>query len=100
MSWTVETLNEVVENELLSLPVDMRARFVRIAQLIESVGLENVREPHVKHIDDILWEIRMKGKMVSLERYMFSASKTGCRCTSFCEKNTKNTTERNQVNIK
>jgi len=62
MTWTVETLNEVVENELLSLPVDMRARFVRIAQLIESVGLENVREPHVKHIDDILWEIRMKGK--------------------------------------
>ena len=40
----------------------MRARFIRIAQLIETVGLENVREPHIKHLENKLWEIRLKGK--------------------------------------
>ena len=40
----------------------MRARLVRISELIESVGLSNVREPHVRHIRGQLWEIRLKGK--------------------------------------
>lgn len=58
MEWTVETLNTTVDKELAALPVDMRARFSRIAFLIESVGLEQVREPHVKHLEGPLWEIR------------------------------------------
>jgi phage-related protein len=62
MAWTVETLNETVDAELAALPVDMRARFVRVAELIESMGLPNVREPHVKHIRGPLWEMRLKGK--------------------------------------
>jgi len=40
----------------------MRAKFTRIAFLIESVGLERVGEPHIKHIEGALWEIRMTGK--------------------------------------
>ena len=55
MPWSVETLNETVDAELAELPADMRARLVRVAGLIESVGLPNVKEPHV-------WEIRLKGK--------------------------------------
>ena len=35
---------------------------MRIALLIESVGLEHVREPHVKHLQGPLWEMRMIGK--------------------------------------
>lgn len=62
MNWTVETLNETVDRELEALPVDMRARFVRIAELIESLGLEKVGAPHVRHLEGSLWEIRMKGK--------------------------------------
>lgn len=62
MAWTVETLNETVDVELAELPPDMRARLVRIAQLIESVGLPNVKEPHVRHVRGQLWEIRLKGK--------------------------------------
>jgi len=62
MAWTVETLNETVDSELTALPVDMRARFVRVAELIESMGLPNVREPHVKHVRGPLWEMRLKGK--------------------------------------
>ena len=62
MAWTVETLNEAVDAELADLPADMRARLVRIAELIEGVGLPNVREPHVKHIRGTIWEIRLTGK--------------------------------------
>ena len=62
MGWTVETLNDTVDGELADLPEKMRARFVRIAELIEAVGLPNVREPHVKHIRDSIWEIRLKGR--------------------------------------
>ena len=62
MAWTVETLNETVDAELAELPPDMRARLVRISELIESVGLPNVREPHVRHVRGQLWEIRLKGK--------------------------------------
>jgi len=62
MAWTVETLNETVDAELAALPVDMRARFVRVAELIEATGLANVREPHVKHVRGPLWEMRLKGK--------------------------------------
>jgi phage-related protein len=61
VGWTVETLNDTVDGELADLPEEMQARFVRIAELIEAVGLPNVREPHVKHIRDSIWEIRLKG---------------------------------------
>jgi phage-related protein len=40
----------------------MRARFSRLGELIEAVGLPNVGEPHVKHIQGPIWEIRLKGK--------------------------------------
>ena len=60
--WAVETLNSVVDAELAELPADLRARFVRIASLIEEFGLEQVREPHVKHLQGALWEMRLKGR--------------------------------------
>jgi len=62
MTWTVESLNEVVDAELEALPADMRARFVYISGLIEEFGLERVREPHVRHLRGPLWEMRMKGR--------------------------------------
>lgn len=62
MGWTVETLNATVGEELEALPADMRARFVRIAELIAAVGLERVGAPHIKHLTGPLWEMRMKGK--------------------------------------
>jgi len=45
-----------------ALPADMRARLVRISELIESVRVLNAKEPHVRHIRGQLWEIRLKGK--------------------------------------
>jgi len=62
MPWKVEILNDTVEQELNALPADMRARFTRIVQLIENFGIQNVGMPHVRHLQDKLWEMRMKGK--------------------------------------
>ena len=59
MQWRVE-LHEEAASELRALPPDLRARFLRIARLIEEFGPHAVREPHVKPIDGKLWEIRMK----------------------------------------
>src|SRR5262249_33821860 len=44
------------------LPEDMRGRLARIARLIEEKGLERVGEPHVKHLQGRLWEMRLKGR--------------------------------------
>jgi phage-related protein len=38
------------------------ARLVRISELIASVGLPNVKEPHVRRVRGPLWDIRLKGK--------------------------------------
>lgn len=74
MAWTVETLNETVDAELDDLPADMRARLVRVSELIESVGLPNVKEPHVRHVRGPLWEIRLKGK-AGIARALYAAVK-------------------------
>ena len=50
MAWSVETLDQRVDDELLALPADMQARFFKIGELIEAKGLGGVREPHLKHL--------------------------------------------------
>ncbi len=62
MNWHVEVLNEIVQSELDELPMDMRARLTWIVGLISQVGLETVREPHVKHLEGKLWEMRLTGR--------------------------------------
>lgn len=62
MGWSVEFLNEEVRSELAALPTGIRASFERIVRLIQSHGLERVREPYVKHLEGPLWEMRMKGR--------------------------------------
>jgi phage-related protein len=77
VAWTVETLNATVDAELAELPADMRARLVRISELIGSVGLPNVTEPHVRHIRGPLWEIRLKGK-AGIARALYVTAKEQC----------------------
>ncbi len=62
MTWTVETLNTTVDDELDALHDDMKARFVHISSLIESVDLDKLGRPHVRHLDGPLWEIRLRGR--------------------------------------
>ncbi len=60
--WKVETLNAAVTAELNAMPDEMLAKFRRIGELIQAHGIERVREPHVKHIEGRLWEIRLIGR--------------------------------------
>jgi phage-related protein len=60
MRWTVETFSAAVDAEIEALPASLRARLVRLMETIEAVGLENMREPHVRHLDGKLWELRAK----------------------------------------
>lgn len=40
----------------------MRAQLTRILAMIEEFGLDRIREPHVKHLQGALWEMRLKGR--------------------------------------
>lgn len=60
MQWTVETLGPDVDAEIEALPPGLQARVIRLMEMIEAVGLEQVHEPHVKHIEGKLWELRAK----------------------------------------
>ena len=48
--------------ELDALPPDIRAKFLRIAEMLEAFGQFQIREPYVKPLGEKLFEIRMKGK--------------------------------------
>ena len=60
--WSVVFVNEQVREELEALPKDIMASFLRISRLIQSEGLERMREPYVNHLEGRLWEMRMRGR--------------------------------------
>ena len=62
MAWAVATLNEIVDAEVEALPADMRARLVRMSELIEQHGLDALPRDSVDHLEDKLWELRIRGK--------------------------------------
>jgi phage-related protein len=62
MPWAVETLNAAVDEEIAALPADMRARLVRLTNLIEQVGFEALPRDSVKHLEGRLWELRITGR--------------------------------------
>src|SRR6266704_139725 len=62
MPWTVVTLGAVVDGEIAALPADMRARLVRLTELIEQIGFEALPHDSVKHLEGKLWELRITGR--------------------------------------
>lgn len=60
-AWTV-TLHPLAEPELLALPSDMQARFVRIAEMLEEFGPQRMGLPHIRPLESKLWEMRMQGR--------------------------------------
>jgi hypothetical protein len=61
MTWSFVLLNAKVRAELEALP-DMRASYERIVRLVQTVGLERVHEPYIRHLEGRLWEMRLRGK--------------------------------------
>ncbi len=61
MGWTVVTVS-AVDSEIEALPVKLRARLFRPLEAVENVGLEALREPHVKHLQGKLWKLRVRAE--------------------------------------
>ena len=62
MTWSFVFLNAEVKAELDALAADVRASVERIVQLVQAVGLERVHEPYIKHLQDRIWEMRLRGR--------------------------------------
>lgn len=60
MTWTVETLGSIVDEELADLPAGLRTRMLRLFEMVETYGLDEVGAPHTRHLNDKLWEFRAK----------------------------------------
>jgi phage-related protein len=72
--WRVELLDDLVAAELNAWPHDLRAALTRIIERITSLGLERMGEPHVRHIDGKLWEMRPSGRRVEGRALYVAAS--------------------------
>lgn len=59
--WTV-VIHPLAEPELKALAAHMQAKFIHIAQLLETFGPQQVGLPHIRPLQDKLWEMRMIGR--------------------------------------
>ena len=59
--WTV-VIHALAEPELKALAADLQARFIHIAQLLESFGPQQLGLPHIRPLENKLWEMRMTGR--------------------------------------
>lgn len=60
-TWAVIFTPEA-EQEFRALPADMQAHGLRVIDLLQTYGPQQVREPYVKPIEGKLWEIRLRGR--------------------------------------
>lgn len=98
MGWTVSTLNSTVDAEIEELPADMRARLVRLSGLIEAHGLDALPRDAVDHLEDKLWELRIRGKSgISRALYVTATGRRIVILRVFVKKTQK--TPRRELNI-
>lgn len=71
--WTV-VVSDDAGDEIKNLPVDMQARFLHIAEMLEELGPQKVGMPHVRHVRGKLWEMRMRGRDGIARAVYFAAS--------------------------
>jgi len=98
MTWKVVLFSEAVAADVAALPADIRARFGRIVALIETNGLERVREPHVKHLKGRIWEMRLSGRDgIARGLYVTAAGKRVVVVHAFVKKTQK--TPRHEIEL-
>ena len=61
MPWTI-SYHDLALPEVDALPGDLRARLLILLDLVRDDGLERLPPKAFKHLDDELWELRVKGK--------------------------------------
>ena len=59
--WTV-TFHDAARNEIADLPLDLQTRLERLFALVEESGFDRLPPKATKHLDDDLWEFRVKGR--------------------------------------
>ena len=50
VDWSVETV-AAPDAEIAALPTKLRVRLVRMLEMLESVGLEQLRERHIRQLE-------------------------------------------------
>jgi hypothetical protein len=81
------------------LPADIQARFLRIAERVVLAGLETLREPHVKHLEGKLWEMRLTGRDGIARSLRDGYRQAGRRGASVREKDPKNAAGRDRDRV-
>ena len=61
MKWSIEYYNSELENEILSLPEGLLARYLRLTDLMLEFG-SNLGMPHTRFLGESLIELRIKSK--------------------------------------
>ena len=61
MNWNIEYFNSDVEDNILSLPSGLQARYFRLTDMMLIHG-SNLGLPHTKSLSDGLFELRLKNK--------------------------------------
>lgn len=59
--WTLEVVVPA-EREIERLSDELQARFLHVAEMLVELGPARVGMPHVRHLDDKLWEMRLAGR--------------------------------------
>ena len=59
LPWTVN-LHPLADAELKAVPLDMQARFVHIAELLEELGPQRVGLPHIRPLEGKLWDVNIR----------------------------------------
>ncbi len=72
--WRIEALDETVERELLALPAECQASFLRISELLIEHGPQFVGMPYIRPLGNKLWEMRLRGRG-TIARAIYLAAK-------------------------
>jgi phage-related protein len=76
------------------LSASLKSRFLHVSEQIIKFGSANVGMPHVKHLENKLWEIRLKSKDgIARSIYAVDKRKKNYNSSYFYKKNTENTTK-------
>ena len=60
--WKLLVVNKAASQEIFDMSADVKAKFLHISELMIKLGPINMGMPHIKHLEDKLWEIRVSGK--------------------------------------
>lgn len=61
MNWNIKYYSSDVENQILTLPSGLLARYLRLSDMMMEHG-SNLGLPHTKSLSDGLFELRLKSK--------------------------------------